>query len=239
MKTVWRITNGRIQPASPHSGCRFEHQHGRAFAATDNDFVDNAAAGGIAEIETSRLALEKSQSADIKAFANMMITDHAKANDELATIAKKNDIEVPDTTTLVKQAKEKILDMRDESFDAAYANNQVKAHEDTIELFKKQANTVTDDKIKGATELKGFAQKMLPGLEKHLAMAKKSCRPPIPRQIEPSHQTKKDRIEDAVFFISPRPSRHRYRYRHPCHRPASGRSGCGLKPGLNSLSLSV
>ena len=146
---------------------------GTAFAATSNDFVDNAAAGGIAEIETSRLALEKSQSADIKEFANMMITDHSKANDELAAIAKKNDIEVPDTTTLVKQAKEKILDMRDESFDAAYANNQVKAHEEAIELFKKEANTVTDDKAKGATELKGFAQKMLPGLEKHLDMAKK------------------------------------------------------------------
>lgn len=146
---------------------------GTAFAATSNDFVDNAAAGGIAEIETSRLALEKSSSADIKAFANMMITAHSKANDELAALAKKNDIEVPDSTTLVKQAKEKILDLRDESFDAAYANNQVKAHEDTIELFKKEANTVTDDKVKGATDLKGFAQKMLPALEKHLDMAKK------------------------------------------------------------------
>ncbi|WP_419713034.1 DUF4142 domain-containing protein [Pseudomonas sp. NFX224] len=146
---------------------------GAAFAATSNDFVDKAAAGGIAEIEASRLALEKSQSADIKEFANMMITDHGNANDELATIAKKNDIEVPDSTTLVKQAKEKILDMRDESFDAAYANNQVKAHEEAIELFKKEANTVTDDKTNGAVELKGFAQKMLPGLEKHLDMAKK------------------------------------------------------------------
>ncbi|MDI1331309.1 DUF4142 domain-containing protein [Pseudomonas sp.] len=145
---------------------------GTAFAATSNDFVDNAAAGGIAEIETSRLALEKSSSADIKKFANMMITDHSKANDELAALAKKNDIEVPDETTLVKQAKEQILDMRDESFDAAYANNQVKAHEDTIKLFEKQANTVTDDKVKGATDLKGFAQKMLPALEKHLEMAK-------------------------------------------------------------------
>ena len=145
---------------------------GSALAATSNDFVDKAAAGGIAEVETSRLALEKSASADVKKFANMMITDHSKANDELATIAKKNDIEVPDTTTLVKQAKEKLLDMRDESFDSAYANNQVKAHENTIELFKKQANTVTDDKVKGATELKAFAQKMLPALEKHLAHAK-------------------------------------------------------------------
>src|SRR5471032_997865 len=84
---------------------------GMACAATSNNFVDNAAAGGIAEIETSKLALEKSASADIKAFANMMITDHSKANDELASIAQAHDIKVPDTTTLVKQAKEKILDM--------------------------------------------------------------------------------------------------------------------------------
>jgi len=146
---------------------------GSALAATSNDFVDKAAAGGIAEVETSRLALEKSASTDVKKFANMMITDHSKANHELAALAKKFDIEVPDSTTLTKQAKEKILDMRDESFDAAYAGNQVKAHEETIDLFKKEANTVTDDRVKGATELKGFAQKMLPTLEKHLKMAKK------------------------------------------------------------------
>jgi putative membrane protein len=146
---------------------------GVAFAATSNDFVDDAAAGGIAEVETSKLALEKSSSADIKAFANMMITDHIKANEELTTLANKHDIKVPDDTTLMKQAKEKILDLRDESFDAAYANNQVKAHEETIERFKKEANTVTDDKVKGGTELKAFAQKMLPALEKHLEMAKK------------------------------------------------------------------
>ncbi|MGE8482314.1 DUF4142 domain-containing protein [Pseudomonas sp. FP1740] len=146
---------------------------GTAFAASSNDFVDDAAAGGIAEVETSKLALEKSSSADIKAFAKMMITDHSKANEELAALAKKHDIEVPDSTTLVKQAKEKILDLREESFDKAYANNQVKAHEEAIERFKKEANTVTDDRTKGATELKAFAQKMLPTLENHLALAKK------------------------------------------------------------------
>jgi putative membrane protein len=145
---------------------------GLASAATSNNFVDKAAAGGISEVETSKLALEKSASADIKVFANMMITDHSAANDELAALAKKHDLKVPDNTTLVKQAKEKILDMRGESFDAAYANNQVKAHEEAIELFKKEANTVTDDRVAGATELKGFAQKMLPALEKHLDMAK-------------------------------------------------------------------
>ncbi|MDP9780767.1 DUF4142 domain-containing protein [Pseudomonas fluorescens] len=146
---------------------------GAAWAATSNDFVDNATAGGIAEIETSKLALEKSASADVKEFANKMITDHTKANEELKTLAKKHDIEVPEDTTLVKKAKEKLLDLRDESFDAAYANNQVKAHEETIALFKKEAETVTDDKKAGNTELKAFAQKMLPDLEHHLEAAKK------------------------------------------------------------------
>ncbi len=32
---------------------------GMAWAATSNDFVDDAAVGGIAEIENSKLALEK------------------------------------------------------------------------------------------------------------------------------------------------------------------------------------
>ncbi|AUM69415.1 DUF4142 domain-containing protein [Pseudomonas fluorescens] len=146
---------------------------GATWAATSNDFVDNATAGGIAEIETSKLALEKSASADVKEFANKMITDHTKANEELKTLAKKHDIEVPEDTTLVKKAKEKLLDLRDESFDAAYANNQVKAHEETIALFKKEAETVTDDKKAGNTELKAFAQKMLPDLEHHLEAAKK------------------------------------------------------------------
>lgn len=146
---------------------------GMAWAATSNDFVDNAAAGGIAEIETSKLALEKSASADVKDFANKMITDHTKANDELRTLAKAHDIEMPDDATLLQQTKEKLLDIRDESFDAAYANNQVKAHEETIALFKKEAETVTDDKKPGNTELKAFAQKMLPDLEHHLELAKK------------------------------------------------------------------
>lgn len=145
----------------------------------------------------------------------MMITDHSKANDELAAIAKKNDIKVPDSTTLTNQAKEKILDMRDQSFDAAYANNQVKAHEQTIELFKKEANTVTDDKTKGAVELKGFAQKMLPGLEKHLDMAKTpGC---APKQITFLH-TKRPHHGMRPRCIQP--NRHRYQCRRRSHHLA-------------------
>nr|WP_314569689.1 DUF4142 domain-containing protein [uncultured Pseudomonas sp.] len=137
-----------------------------AMAATSNSFVDNAAEGGITEIEAGKLALQKSSSADVKTFAQHMVTEHTKANQELATLAKKLDIEVPDDAALTDKAKKAILEMRDESFDQAYANNQVAAHEKTIELFKKES-TSSDN-----AELKAFATKTLPTLEAHLKAAK-------------------------------------------------------------------
>lgn len=137
-----------------------------AMAATSNNFVDNAAEGGITEVEAGKLALEKSSSADVKTFAQHMVTDHTKANQELMTLAKKLDIQVPDDAALTDKAKKAILEMRDESFDEAYANNQVAAHEKTVELFKKES-TSSDN-----AELKAFATKTLPTLEAHLKAAK-------------------------------------------------------------------
>lgn len=137
-----------------------------AMAATSNSFVDNAAEGGITEIEAGKLALQKSSSADVKTFAQHMVTEHTKANQELANLAKKLDIEVPDDAALTDKAKKAILEMRDESFDEAYANNQVAAHEKTVELFKKES--VSSDNA----ELKAFATKTLPTLEAHLKAAK-------------------------------------------------------------------
>lgn len=137
-----------------------------AFAATSDDFVDNAAQSGITEVEAGKLALQKSSSADIKTFAQHMVDDHTKANQQLMALAKKHDLEVPDDAALMDKAKKAILEMRDESFDKAYANNQVNAHEEAVELFKKEASSSDN------AELKAFATEKLPTLEKHLQMAK-------------------------------------------------------------------
>ncbi|PQZ83749.1 MULTISPECIES: DUF4142 domain-containing protein [Pseudomonas] len=137
-----------------------------AMAATSNDFVDEAAQGGITEVAIGKLALEKSASADVKAFAQHMVTDHTKANEELVALAKKLDIEVPDDADLTDKAKKAILEIREESFDKSYANNQVAAHEKTVELFEKEAASSDN------TELKAFATKTLPTLKAHLEKAK-------------------------------------------------------------------
>jgi putative membrane protein len=131
-----------------------------------DDFVDEVSAKGIAEVESAKLALEKSTSTDVQAFAQKMITDHTSANMELAGIASRKNLEVSDEAELTTKAKKIVLEQRDgESFDEAYAKNQVEAHEDTIELFQRAA--VSDD-----AEIAAFAKQTLPKLQHHLKMAK-------------------------------------------------------------------
>ncbi|WP_070884125.1 DUF4142 domain-containing protein [Pseudomonas sp. D1-3] len=131
-----------------------------------NDFAEEASAKGIAEIETSKLALEKGSHAEVKKFAQTMIDDHTRANDELKALAEKKNLQVSDDAELMNKAKAMILQVRDgENFDKAYANNQVVAHEQTIELYQKAA--ASDD-----AEVSAWAKKTLPKLEHHLEMAK-------------------------------------------------------------------
>ncbi|MDH0748191.1 DUF4142 domain-containing protein [Pseudomonas sp. GD03842] len=139
-----------------------------AFAAQDNDdFVEDASAKGVAEVEAGKLAQEKGTAADVKSFADMMVKDHTAANAKLKSIADAKKLEVSDSAELLDKAKSMILELRSaKSFDQAYANNQVKAHEATIELFEKEA---TDGKD---AELRAFAQETLPKLKAHLEQAK-------------------------------------------------------------------
>lgn len=139
-----------------------------AFAASPADFVDEAHAAGIAEIETSRMAISKTSSTDIESYAVEAIKDHTNANRDLKEIASKLDLQVSSDEQLLDRAKKQMLEVQEgDSFDAAFAANQVKTHEETIELFKQQASNVE------SPELQAFAEKYLPKLEMHLVMARK------------------------------------------------------------------
>jgi putative membrane protein len=131
------------------------------------DFVDEASAKGIAEIETAKVVLEKGTAQDVKSFAQMMIDDHTMANQKLKALAQQKQLKVSDDATLMDKAKKMILQWREgENFDQAYANNQVTAHEQTIELFREQAQKGED------ADIKAFASETLPKLEEHLRQAK-------------------------------------------------------------------
>lgn len=131
------------------------------------DFIEEASAMGLAEIETAQKALQESENAEVRAFAERMIKDHGAANEKLAGIASDKGVELSDDAKLMDRARALLLEVREgESFDAAYANNQVSAHERTIELFERA--TRSED-----AEVASFAKETLPKLKEHLEEARK------------------------------------------------------------------
>src|SRR5690606_10789437 len=72
----------------------------KAESISSEEFVEEASAKGIAEIETAKLAPEKSQNEAVKGFAQMMIDDHRRANQQLAELARSKDLEVSDDAEL-------------------------------------------------------------------------------------------------------------------------------------------
>lgn len=134
---------------------------------TGNDFMTEAAVGGMAEVELGRLASTKAQNADVKKFAQMMVADHTKANAELKTLAAGKGVTLPtELDAKHKSAMTELQNLSGADFDKAYVAAQLADHEKTVKLFQTQSQSTTD------ADLKAFAAKNLPTLQAHLEMVR-------------------------------------------------------------------
>jgi predicted outer membrane protein len=122
---------------------------------------------GKAEIRISQLALLKSSNTDVRSFAQRMIDDHSKANDQLATLADQKSIALPDDLSPVQTlAFVALASLSGREFDRVYAAYNVRAHEKDVSEFTTQSEQASDP------DIKQFAQATLPVLNDHLAQAK-------------------------------------------------------------------
>lgn len=138
-----------------------------SLARNDSNFLTKAAIGGMAEVELGKLAAQKASSDQVKKFAQHMVDDHTKANDELMKIASQKGATAPtDLDAEHKAAMTKLSALSGEKFDRAYIQNQKKDHIKMIDLFKNEARNGKD------ADLKNFAAKTLPTVQEHEAMAK-------------------------------------------------------------------
>jgi putative membrane protein len=130
-------------------------------------FVAKAAQDGMTEVELGKVALDKSKDAKVREFAQRMVTDHTKANRELAGIAKQKGIEPPKKLDSEHQSMVKMLQAKDgEAFDAEYSRHMNMDHDKAIDLFEAASQSSDAD-------LAGFATKTLPTLKEHKQMATK------------------------------------------------------------------
>jgi putative membrane protein len=129
----------------------------------DAAFFKNAAEGGLFEVEAGNLAADKASSQKVKDFGAMMAKDHAAANDQLKALAASKNITLPTSASVGQMATKAKLDvLSGASFDKSYIKSQLKAHRQTIALFKKEKSAGQD------ADAKAFAVATLPTLHAHL-----------------------------------------------------------------------
>jgi putative membrane protein len=147
------------------SACNDDNDN-KAINQTDKDFLINAAYGNHAEIDAGQLAISKSSSDSVRNFGQMMVSEHTAALDELKSIAKDLNTNVPDAAdSKHRQLKQQLMTMSGAQFDSAYIQSQISDHQKTDSLFESEASNGKEQRVKD------YANKYLPNIRTHLQRA--------------------------------------------------------------------
>ena len=137
-----------------------------AISAQDKTFVQQAAIGGMAEVQEGQLATTQAGSTAVKQFGQQMIDQHTPNNQALATLAKEKGLIVPMTTDAAHMADAAALkNTTGTAFDTAYIAGQVAGHIQMEQVMQTEIQNGSD------SDLKAFAEKTLPVVQDHLKMA--------------------------------------------------------------------
>jgi putative membrane protein len=128
------------------------------------NFVTKATKGGMTEVNSGKLAMQKGNSADVKSFGQRMVADHTKANAELKSIVASKKWNIPEPSPTVVTPDAMLTSSTGSDFDRGYINMMVKDHKKTVMLFEHAATSSPDPQIKG------FAAKTLPILKQHYTL---------------------------------------------------------------------
>lgn len=137
-------------------------------APVDQTFVRKASQGNQAEVELGKMAAEKATNPQVKQFAERMIRDHSKAEEQLQQVAQAQGVELPTQPDAKAQmTKKELADLSGDQFDKAYMSDMLKDHKQDIAEFRHEEHSGSNP------QAKEFAQKTLPILESHLREAEK------------------------------------------------------------------
>lgn len=133
-------------------------------------FIKKASISSLFEIESSKVALDRSKNPQVKNLANKLIADHTAANKKLKEILTKEKLRFPMNLTLDEDHAEKVNDLKEASeneFDKKYIDQMLDGHKKAIDLFEDFLEA--DDTHQA---LKNYAEKTLPELKMHLEKIK-------------------------------------------------------------------
>jgi putative membrane protein len=125
------------------------------------------------DIDAGKLAESKTQSADVKAFAQRMVTDHSGVNRAAVDLVHKLGVTPQEnpTSQSLKQGGDdnlaKLKGLRGKNFDRAYVDHEVAYHESVLDALDKTLIPSAQN-----AELKALLIKVRPAFVAHLEHAK-------------------------------------------------------------------
>lgn len=137
---------------------------GQPAAIETKAYIEQAAAADRFEIDSSKLAEERSKDKQVQAFAKMMVHDHTASTAKLKADLKASKMDAP-PASLPADLQTQLDGLKAESaenFDAAYIKAQLQAHQSALQLHQSYAAKGADKK------LRSFAAQTATVVQKHL-----------------------------------------------------------------------
>jgi len=135
---------------------------------TDPQIAHIAYTAGQLDIEAAKQALDKSNNADVRGFAQRMVGDHTSVNDQALALVKKLNVTPEDNPTSQSLAqaadaeRKKLANLDGAAFDKAYVYNEVAYHKTVNEAL---STTLIPDAQNA--ELKSLLEKGLKLFQSH------------------------------------------------------------------------
>jgi putative membrane protein len=140
-----------------------------ATTTSTQGFIEAAAISDMYEVEAARIALERSQRADVKAFAQQMLDAHTATSTELKRIVGSENLNVTLPAAMDDRRRGMIDNLRGAAaadFDVRYIDQQEMAHNEASTLFQNYADNGD------SAALKQFAAATVTKINQHLNHAR-------------------------------------------------------------------
>ncbi len=142
---------GRNPGQNPSMDPQMNGMQGPGQSALDKMFVKKAMQGSMAEVQLGQLTLQKSQNEQVKQFAQRMIDDHTKLNDQMKPVAQQLGVDPPTQVSKKdKSAMAKLQGLSGSAYDQAYIKDMVKDHKQDLNEFQMEASSGQDQTVKDA-----------------------------------------------------------------------------------------
>jgi len=137
----------------------------------DKEFLITVAQTDLTEAHQGQMATNQAARADVKDLGRTLAADCTHSYEELTELAAKAGVALPKSIDGAKnRSVQQLAHLKGNHFDVLYSKHEVVAQKKAIAVFKREAAHGRD------ADIKAWASKMLPVVEKHLQLAEQSSK---------------------------------------------------------------